>query len=60
MRVELVDVAALLAADIALPRVGVGVTALVQEIERLIRKCDAAVSALQAGAQPLAADITPH
>lgn len=33
VRVELVDVAALLAADVALPGVGVAVAALVEEVE---------------------------
>lgn len=38
MRVELVYVAALLAADVTLPRVGVAVAALVQEVQRRVRE----------------------
>lgn len=45
--VELVDVAALLAADVALPRVGVAVAALVQEVQRRVGERDAAERAHQ-------------
>lgn len=46
MRVELVHVAALLPADVALPRIGVRMATLVQEIERLIRESDPAEDTL--------------
>lgn len=48
MRVELVQIAALLPANIALPRVTLAVTTFVKEVQRLIRKRDATVSALEA------------
>lgn len=48
MRVELVQIAALLPANIALPRVTLAVTTFVEEIQRLIRKRDATVGALKA------------
>lgn len=48
MRVELVKIAALLPANIALPWVTLAVAALVQKVQRLIRKRDAAVGALEA------------
>lgn len=47
MRVELVHVVHLFAADVALPRVALAVAALVQEVEGLVRKLDAAEQALQ-------------
>lgn len=52
MRVELVEVAALLAAYVALPRVALAVAALVQEVQGLVRERDPAVGALEAQ-QPL-------
>lgn len=48
MRVELVQIAALLPANIALPRVTLAVTTFVEEVQRLIRKRDATVGALEA------------
>lgn len=48
MRVELVKIAALLAANIALPWITLAVAALVQKVQRLIRKRNAAVGALEA------------
>lgn len=48
MRVELVQIAALLSANIALPRVTLAVTTFVEEVQRLIRKRNATVSALEA------------
>lgn len=47
MGVELVDVAHLLAADVALPRVALAVAALVEEVQRLVGELDAAEQALQ-------------
>lgn len=47
--VELVDVAALLAADVALPGVGVAVAALVQEVERGVGERDGAEGAHERG-----------
>lgn len=49
--VELVDVAALLAADVALPGVGVAVAALVQEVERGVGEGDGAERAHQRARQ---------
>lgn len=49
--VELVDVAALLAADVALPGVGVAVAALVQEVERGVGERDGAEGAHQRAQQ---------
>lgn len=48
MRVELVQIAALLPANIALPRVTLAVTTFVEEVQRLIWKRDATVGALEA------------
>lgn len=48
MRVELVQIAALLPANIALPRVTLAVTTFVKEVQRLIWKRDATVGALEA------------
>lgn len=48
MRVELVQIAALLPANIALPRVTLAVTTFVEEVQRLIRKRDSTVSTLEA------------
>lgn len=48
MRVELVQITALLPANIALPRVTLAVTTFVEEVQRLIRKRDATVGALEA------------
>lgn len=48
MRVKLVQIAALLPANIALPRVTLAVTTFMKEVQRLIRKRDATVSALEA------------
>lgn len=47
MRVELVHVVHLLAADIALPRIALAVTALVQEVERLVGELDPAEQTLE-------------
>lgn len=47
VRVELVDVVHLFAADIALPRIALAVTALVQEVQCLVGELDAAEQALQ-------------
>lgn len=47
VRIEFVHVVHLFAADIALPRVALAVTALVQEVEGLVGKLDAAEQALQ-------------
>lgn len=47
MRVEFVHVVHLFAADIALPRIALAVTTLVQEVERLVRELDAAEETLQ-------------
>lgn len=49
--VELVDVAALLAADVALPRVGVAVAALVQEVQGRVRERYGAEGAHERGRQ---------
>lgn len=48
MRVELVQIAALLPANIALPWVTLAVTTFVEEVQRLIWKRDATVGALEA------------
>lgn len=48
MRVELVQIAALLPANIALPWVTLAVTTFMEEVQRLIRKRDATVGALEA------------
>lgn len=48
MRVELVQIAALLPADIALPRITLAVTTFVEEVQRLIWKRDTTVGALKA------------
>lgn len=48
MRVELVQITALLPANIALPRVTLAVTTFVEEVQRLIWKRDATVGALEA------------
>lgn len=48
MRVELVQITALLPANIALPRVTFAVTTFVEEVQRLIRKRDATVGTLKA------------
>lgn len=48
MRVELVQIAALLPANIALPRVTLAVTTFMEKVQRLIRKRDATMSALEA------------
>jgi len=42
VRVELVHVVQLLAADVAPPRIALAVAALVQEVERLVGELDAA------------------
>lgn len=47
MRIELIEVAALLAAYIALPRIAVTVTTLVQKIKSLVGKRYSTVRALQ-------------
>lgn len=47
MRVELVQIAALLPANIALPRITLAVTTFMEEVQRLIRKRDATVGALE-------------
>lgn len=47
MRVELVQIAALLPANIALPWVTLAVTTFVEEVQRLIWKRDATVGALE-------------
>lgn len=47
MGVELVHVAHLFAADVALPRVALAVAALVQEVQRLVGELDAAEQTLQ-------------
>lgn len=47
VRVELVHVVHLLPTDIALPRVALTVTSLVQEVQRLVRELDPAEQALQ-------------
>lgn len=47
MRIELVDIRTGFRADVTLPRIRFAVTALVEEVERLIRKLNAAVSAHQ-------------
>jgi hypothetical protein len=47
MRIEFVDILHLFAANVALPWIGFAVAALVQEVERLIRKFDAAKQTLQ-------------
>lgn len=56
MRVELVQIAALLPANIALPRVTLAVTTFVKEVQRLIRKRDSTVSTLE----PTCARIRPR
>jgi len=48
MRVELVQITALLPANIALPRVTLAMTTFVEEVQRLIRKRNATVGALKA------------
>lgn len=48
MRIELVQIAALLPANIALPRVTLAVTTFMEEVQRLIRKRNATVSTLEA------------
>jgi len=48
MRVELVQITALLPANIALPRVTLAVTTFVEKVQRLIRKRNATVGALKA------------
>lgn len=48
MRVELVQIAALLPANIALPRITLAVTTFMEEVQRLIWKRDATVGALEA------------
>lgn len=48
MRVELVQITALLPANIALPRVTLAVTTFVEEVQRLIWKRDATVGTLEA------------
>lgn len=47
VRVELVDVVHLFAANVALPRIALAVTALVQEVESLVGELDATEQALQ-------------
>lgn len=47
MRIKLIDVSALLPADIALPGVALAVAALVQEVKCLVREPDPAEDALQ-------------
>lgn len=47
MGVELVDVAHLFTADIALPWVALAVAALVEEVQRLVGELDAAEETLQ-------------
>jgi hypothetical protein len=47
MRIELVDIRTGFRADVALPRVRFTVTALVEEVERLVGKLNAAVCAHQ-------------
>lgn len=47
MRIELVQIAALLPANIALPRITLAVTTFVKEVQRLIRKRDATVGTLE-------------
>lgn len=47
MRVELVHVVHLLPADIALPRIALAVTSLVQEVQRLVGELNTAEQALQ-------------
>lgn len=49
--VELIHVAALLAADVALPGVGVAVAALVEEIQRGVRECYRAKRTYERGRQ---------
>lgn len=51
MRVEFVHVTALFAADVALPRVGVAVAALVEEVERGVRERDGTEGADERGRQ---------
>lgn len=41
MRIEFVDVVALFATDVALPRIALAMATLVQEVERFVRKLDA-------------------
>lgn len=48
MRVEFVHIVALFTANVALPRIAVTVTALVQEVERLVGKVDATIQTQQA------------
>lgn len=48
MRVELIQIAALLPANIALPRVTFAVTTFMKKVQRLIWKCDATMGALKA------------
>lgn len=47
MGVEFVDIAHLLAADVALPRIALAVATLVEEVQRLVGELDAAEQALQ-------------
>lgn len=54
MRVKFVHVATLLPADVAFPRVGVGMAALVQEVQGLVGKDDTAINALKVGQRPFA------
>lgn len=41
MRIEFVDIVALFATNVALPRIALAVAALVQEVQRFVRKLDA-------------------
>lgn len=47
MRIELVHIRAGFRTDVALPRIGFAMTTLVEEVERLIGKFNAAISAHQ-------------
>lgn len=54
MRIELVNVATLLPADVTFPRIRVRVTSFMQEVQSLVRKSDTAKYALKTRERPLA------
>lgn len=51
MRVEVINVAALFATDVALPRIGFRMTSFVEEVEGLVGEADAAERAVQGGGE---------
>lgn len=60
MRIEFVHIVALFAADVALPRIALGMAALVQKVQCLIGEFDAAEKALQHAFAAMMADAGVH